>query len=640
MGSEIKKHIIAQMAIVITVIICLSCVVFGEVNTAHKVVDGAATVYVAGNDDFYPIEYYNKETEKYEGVMPKILEDISKKTGIDFTYIHNGETQEALANSLQVEVVSAYITDSNRDYVENSSTVFSCINDNKNIQIGWGYTAIADPEVIRVMEEAAKEISDEEINGYLLLGSQKQEENDLPWFINIIFALICVFVLIFAWYSVKKIKKTLDKNEMTDFEMGVGNSLYFEHCFYNFITDTARSLYYIAYIVIDDNYLEGYHEESMFKNSIRYTASVLKSYARNNEFVARVGENEFVYMYQSPNQLEAQSVIDSVMSRLDSYAEKNQEMEKYYSVALYNLRQNDRSCELLLFSLRKSCNSILKTEKNFIFCDASMINKVAEEKKLVESILQGLKNNEFKPYFQFIVDNKTKNIVSAEALSRWESPDMGLITPGRYIKAMELSGHIPILEYYMFEMCCRQLHKWRETDFGNLTISCNFTRITISAPDFVDKITEIAKKYVFDSNKLVIEITEDTLEKHFDRAIENINRCKELGYRIALDDLGTGYTSLANLCDYPIDIVKIDREILLKTDNSNGRGLFMGIISLAHSLGLKVVCEGVETKEQKELVDKTDCDYVQGWYYSRVFPDREGEDYARKYMEQVKEKGK
>jgi len=143
---------------------------------------------------------------------------------------------------------------------------------------------------------------------------------------------------------------------------------------------------------------------------------------------------------------------------------------------------------------------------------------------------------------------------------------------------------------------------------------------------------------VFEKRKLIIEITEDAIEKNRDVAMSNISKCKKMGFRIALDDMGSGYTSLINLCEYPIDIVKIDRDILLKTDKPNGRALFAGIVALAHSLGLSVVCEGVETEEQNSLVESTDCDYIQGWYYSRALPDSEAEKFAREYVEKLSDK--
>ena len=259
-------------------------------------------------------------------------------------------------------------------------------------------------------------------------------------------------------------------------------------------------------------------------------------------------------------------------------------------------------------------------------------NKPTDEKLLLEKIKEGLTNDEFKMHLQFIVDNKTKKIVSGEALSRWETFEGEVIMPGKYIGLMEKSGLIVKFDYYMFEKVCKKLSEWRNSNFKELTLSCNITRITISEKDFVSKIKGIADKYDFDRSKLLIEITEDSIEKNMDVARNNIIKTKELGFSIALDDIGSGYTSLISLCKYPIDVVKIDRDILLLSDRGSGKKLFLGIISLIHSLNLKVVCEGVETEEQNTLVSESSCDYIQGWYYSKALPETLAEDFYKEYM--------
>jgi EAL domain-containing protein (putative c-di-GMP-specific phosphodiesterase class I) len=269
---------------------------------------------------------------------------------------------------------------------------------------------------------------------------------------------------------------------------------------------------------------------------------------------------------------------------------------------------------VLLFRTQKKSDKNSGDEKTYL------TNNINEEKEITESILNGLENNEFKMYLQFIVDNKTKKIVSAEALSRWDSPQKGLIGPARYIGNMELAGLISRHDFYMFELACRQLEKWRNTEYKDISISCNFTRITLSEKSFVDELKTISERYNFDKSKLSIEITEDAMEKNTETATQNVRKCKELGFKVYLDDLGSGYTSLANLCDYPIDVVKIDRDILLKTDTQRGKNLFSGIIALAHSMSIEVVCEGVENEEQNTLVSRSDCNYIQGWYYSKPLP--------------------
>ena len=254
------------------------------------------------------------------------------------------------------------------------------------------------------------------------------------------------------------------------------------------------------------------------------------------------------------------------------------------------------------------------------------------ERKLLKNIRKGFENQEFKMYLQFIVDSKEGKISSAETLSRWVNSSGEVIFPGTYIGIMEKSGLITRFDYYMFEKVCQKLSEWKDSELRDVELSCNLTRITISEKDFSEKIEEISNKYDFDRSKLVIEITEDSIEKNLVVAMFNIIKIKKLGFRIALDDIGSGYTSLVSLCEYPIDVVKIDREILLLAGTEKGKKLFLGIVSLAHYLNLKVVCEGVETEEQNKLVSESDCDYIQGWYYSKALSEKKAEKFAIDYM--------
>ncbi len=273
-------------------------------------------------------------------------------------------------------------------------------------------------------------------------------------------------------------------------------------------------------------------------------------------------------------------------------------------------------------------NKLIEKFMNFF----SKRNCPANEKHLLKKIEEAFKNHEFKMHIQFIVDNQTKKIASAEALSRWENSLGEVIFPGAYIGLMEKSGLIIKFDYYMFERVCEKLSEWKNSEFADLSISCNITRITISEKDFAIKIKEISDKYDFDKSKLIMEITEDSIEKNTDIAKQNIIETKKLGFCIALDDIGSGYTSLINLCDYPIDIVKIDRNVLLAADKESGKKLLFGIVSLIHSLNLKVVCEGVETEAQNTLATDSECDYVQGWYYSKALPINKAEDFYKEYM--------
>ncbi len=626
-----KKRLLCVIIGLNMLLMFLQVGVHGDVTISHLIDKSENVVYVAGNDDFYPIEYYNEKTNRYEGVMPKLLEDISNNSGINFAYVKNGSTQTEKAQNLQAEIVSACVSGTGSEYISKSVPAFSFEKDGEVIQICWGFTTIADEKLVNTIAEHSGKISQQKINGYLLsAGLEVKKSGNFVW---VLIGAAALGVIVGTALMIRKSKKTIYNSKTTDSETGMGNLIYFRDCFDKLISNDNHSLYYIAYITIDSNYLQMYHGESVFKNAIIFTKNTLKSYVSDKQFAAKISDNGFAFVFWAMNQNSAKGIIEEIIKKLNAYADTMENNEKNcFCAAMYNLHTKDKNSDVLLYNLRKKCNEIMNTDCQIVYCDSSVMNSITEEKELYESILQGLKNSEFKLHVQFVVDNKTKKIVSCEALSRWYSPDKGMLFPGKYLVAIEKSGHISKLDYYMFEACCRQLHLWENTEFRDISLSCNITRSTLSESDFLTKIKKIMEQYNFQRKKLYIEITEEIIEKSFERATENVRACKELGLGISLDDIGTGYTSLKNLCDYPIDIVKIDREILLKTDTHNGEGLFRGIIALAHSLNMRVICEGVETEEHKNFVDKTDCDMVQGWYYSHVFPVREGEEFAKKYL--------
>ncbi len=448
------------------------------------------------------------------------------------------------------------------------------------------------------------------------------------------FVLVPVLLVLIAVLLVKirQVKKEKEAGKMTDTETGIGNLQFFKYHFKYTIGDILRSTYHVAYIILDSTYLRPYHDGNSFTDVLKYAASVLTEHTEEKEISARITENGFAFAFRATDDENAKKRLNELMGALNAFGKTEDRRRKLmFYAAVYPLSESDLNCELLLFNLRKNCNRIFGTEKQIVYCDSNSMSSIQQEKQITENILKGFENNEFKMYLQFVVDNKTKKIVSAEALSRWNSVDKGLLPPSMYIENMETVGLISKLDFYMFELVCRQLEKWNDTECKDIMISCNFTRITLSEENFIDRFTEIANSYKFDKSKLVIEITEDAMEKDRELATENVAKCKALGFNVYLDDLGSGYTSLVNLCDYPIDVVKIDRDILLKTDTKKGRDLFSGIIALAHNLNIKVICEGVETEAQNKLVSESDCDYVQGWYYSKPLPVEESELFMKRY---------
>ena len=250
---------------------------------------------------------------------------------------------------------------------------------------------------------------------------------------------------------------------------------------------------------------------------------------------------------------------------------------------------------------------------------------------------KALDNNQFQMYIQFIYDIRKDSYVGVEALSRWVHPEKGLVLPSEYIRDLHDCGLISRLDYQMLEKSCRLLEAWSNSNLGSLRVSCNFTRITLGAPDFVSRFMNITGRYHFDPDNLVIEITEDVAFDDTDAISNNISACREAGFRVALDELGAGYTSFNDLCDYPVDIIKVDRCITRKVVTSKGKSFLREMIKLAHHLGIGVLCEGVETEEERAAIREVGCDYIQGFYYSRALPVEEAVEEYRKSREGSRE---
>lgn len=251
---------------------------------------------------------------------------------------------------------------------------------------------------------------------------------------------------------------------------------------------------------------------------------------------------------------------------------------------------------------------------------------------------EAIRNGEFRMYLQPVVSAKTGRIVSVESLSRWAHPEKGMLYPGSYIGRMEKKSAVAELDFFIFEEACRLLERWKKKG-RRASLSCNFTRITIDHRKFLRRLTDIAGKYDFDYGSLILEITEDVMENDKEAAFANISRCREMGFRIALDDAGSGCTSFSDLKDYAIDIVKIDRTILYGAEQEKGFGLLKGMIELAHSMGMEIQCEGVETEEQAKLLRRLGCDYMQGYYFYRPMPIAAAERILQGEKRRTEEKG-
>lgn len=440
--------------------------------------------------------------------------------------------------------------------------------------------------------------------------------------------LLSIAIIILAAFIFKNCrqKQKQETVKMTDSLTGIGNSEYFRHRFEHYISMLSRKFYYIAYIAIEIQRVEKYFGISDAEDLQRYAAHILSSYTDDMDFAVRISDGVFAIAFKRQNKEQAELFIEELLNKLNANEEK---YRMPFRAGIFSLYKSNSDCETALYNARHGYNYAAKNKTKYCFCDDELLSGEALKSRLQRRLSEALKNEEFKLYFQFIVNAESGQICGAEVLSRWENPNEGLLTPNDYIQSMQSAGIIDRLDFYILEQCCRALEKWEKSGLNGFKISCNFTRLTISLSEFQKRFEDIIGRYKINRNNLIIELTEDSLADNRATAYSNILYCKNAGHPIALDDLGSGYTSFSDLCDYPIDIIKIDRHITAKAGTERGKALLKGICNLAKYLGMKIVCEGVENEYENKLVYELGCDFIQGYYYSQIYSLDKAEDFLK-----------
>ena len=245
-------------------------------------------------------------------------------------------------------------------------------------------------------------------------------------------------------------------------------------------------------------------------------------------------------------------------------------------------------------------------------------NKLIREQEIVNDMEKALSGRQFSVYVQPKYDIVSEKIVGGEALVRWFHPQKGMISPGEFIPVFEKNGFIIRLDYYVWEETCRLIAELKEKGFKQYPISINVSRAHFYGKELQDKLEELIAKYGLDTDDIELEITETICAEDPDIIYKKIRDLQKAGFKVAMDDFGSGYSSLNMLKEMPLDIIKMDLKFLDGGNNEDkSRNILKTLISLAKSMKLYVVVEGVETKDQVDFLRGIGSYCAQGYYYSR-----------------------
>jgi diguanylate cyclase (GGDEF)-like protein len=358
------------------------------------------------------------------------------------------------------------------------------------------------------------------------------------------------------------------------------------------------------------------------------------SVIRKEDMVARLGGDEFMILLTDAD---TEKDISKVANKLLSSLEKPFLIDHHtlhiatsLGIAVFPHDGKD------IYSLLKNSDIALYRAKEagrnrFQFYDFEMNVESFKKLSLENDLRKALSNNEIFYHYQPIVDRIGK-VISVESLIRWQHPKLGMMPPDTFIGLAEEIGVIDSLGEYGLEQACEHLSEWKKLFPDNVPkIALNFSNRHFSEFDFIERVSSILANRDCDPYNIEIEITEGTAMGNIDRSSSKFQDLKRLGFSISIDDFGTGYSSLSYLKTFPINRLKIDRSFVRYcTSDEQDASIITAIITMAHSMSIEVVAEGVETKEQYELLYGLGCDSFQGYLISRPLTFDKFNEWSRK----------
>ncbi len=319
---------------------------------------------------------------------------------------------------------------------------------------------------------------------------------------------------------------------------------------------------------------------------------------------------------------------DTLPTRLDRFTDTIEncapDFEVICHVGVYVTNRSDVRTDGMIARALLACSFVKESvDKRYAFYHTSMRTQLLLEQEIINNMSKALEEEHFQVYYQPQYNHITGQLVGAEALVRWLHPKRGLISPAVFIPVLEKNNFIMKLDLYVFEKTCALLRRMMDEGITPVPLSVNVSRLDILYPDLPEQMENIRKKYRVPVEWLRVEITESAMLDGIEKLTQFIAKMHTLGFNIEMDDFGSGYSSLNMLKNLDLDTLKLDMRLLSDegSDKNNGAVILTGLVRIAKWLGLPIIGEGVEHKEQADFLASIGCSYVQGFLYSRAIPE-------------------
>lgn len=356
---------------------------------------------------------------------------------------------------------------------------------------------------------------------------------------------------------------------------------------------------------------------------LKYFSKELINLSSKEDFISRIDSDQFIIIKSFENKII--TIFDFIMNILNVFDNpiqiKNQEIHLNVCIGvLVGLCDNDSRDSNDI--LRKSNIALNETKKNngssFEIYSPLIEKRMNEDFLLEQELSNAIYKNEFKLNYQPIINSFTGEIVSCEALLRWQNPKLGSLSPFKFIPIAEKNGSIIDIGKWVLKTACKQNKEWQEKGYKPISIAVNISVRQLEQKGFIEMIENTLKETRLDVKYLELEITESVYIQNIEDVLVIIEKLRNLGIKWSIDDFGTGYSSLSKLNKLPLDKLKIDRSFINDIcEDKNIKSIVPAIIAIAKNLRLKVVAEGVENKKQLQFLQEYNCDLIQGYLFSK-----------------------
>ena len=401
--------------------------------------------------------------------------------------------------------------------------------------------------------------------------------------------------------------------------------------------DRSRTSMALMLVDIDDFKLvnDSFGHEAGDK-LIKAVGQLISRSLRRADTVARLGGDEFAVIIEGiDGPQDAISIADNLTTILEHNVRlDDQETYTSASIGIAVYPDDGKDARTIL---KNADTAMFRAKENgrhcFQFYKPEMSVSAMERLDLENSLKAAFENDEFLIHYQPVIDLHKNEIVGVEALLRWQHPDKGMIMPDDFLPTVENSGLIIALGEWLIFSVCKQIRAWQDAGLKGQNVSINLAPRQFKEQDLVALFTQAIAENNIEGSSLSVEVTECTLIDNVGGVESSLKKLRNMGLKVMLDDFGTGYASLAYLKNFPVDVVKIDREFISGIpDNPDDSAIVDAIAGLTRGLKLNLLAEGVETESQLSVLKGVGCQYGQGFYWSKALP---GDEYEQFYMNQI-----